>query len=75
MTSKFKKYRAECAEIVRVCAEHGVTITPEQAFLAWDKHSDDMAAGWLCFDSGSEESKEGEILAAVRSWMREMLSE
>jgi hypothetical protein len=67
--SRFHRYRSACDEIVRVCAKHGITLSPEQAFLAWEKYSDDMCAGWLLFDAGSEESKEAEILQAVRSWL------
>lgn len=40
-------YQEDSAEIVRVFADRGLSITAEQAMLAWDSYSDSMAAGWL----------------------------
>ena len=40
-------YQEDSAEIVRVFADRGLSITADHAMLAWDSYSDSMAAGWL----------------------------
>ena len=48
-------FKDDVDRIVRVCAERGYAITPEDACAAWERYSETLAAGWLSLGPDDEE--------------------
>ncbi len=46
-SSSHSYYTEDINRIIQVMANNGYEITEEQACQAWEKHSEDWAAGWL----------------------------
>jgi hypothetical protein len=41
------EYPEDCIRIAKVALDYGYYITPTEAEILWNEHSNSMAAGWL----------------------------
>lgn len=59
-------YHEDVRRIIRVAFEHGIILTPNEAYKAWQDFSDTMAAGWMNLECESD----GSLWYSLPEWAR-----